>query len=93
MVVDPRENKRSIKYFEQFTAVQTRTKELYIVLVVFTIDGNNIFFPIDDKPKNQKNLHYFKRVKKYRKKYQLYSIFTRRRSMWNSNYPRFKTSL
>ena len=68
MVVDPRENKRSIKYFEQFTAVQTRTKELYIVLVVFTIDGNNIFFPIDDKPKNQKNLHYFKRVKKYRKK-------------------------
>ena len=68
MVVDPRENKRSIKYFEQFTAIQTRTKELYIVLVVFTIDGNNIFFPIDDKPKNQKNLHYFKRVKKYRKK-------------------------
>jgi hypothetical protein len=68
MVVDPRENKRSIKYFEQFTAIQTRTKELYIVLVVFTIDGNNIFFPIDNKPKNQKNLHYFKRVKKYRKK-------------------------
>jgi hypothetical protein len=59
---------------------------------VFTFDGNNIFIPIDDKPKNQKNLHHFKRVKKHTKKYQLYSIFTRR-SMWSSNYPRFKTSL
>ena len=85
MVVDPRENKRSIKYFEQFTAIQTRTKELYIVLVVFTIDGNNIFFPIDDKPKNPKNLHYFKRVKNIQKNTNCNSIFTRR-SIWNSNY-------
>jgi hypothetical protein len=51
MVVDPRENKRSIKYFEQFTTIQTSNREPYIVLVVFTFDGNNIFFPIDDKPK------------------------------------------
>ncbi len=70
MVVDPRENKRSIKYFEQFTAIQTSNTEPYIVLVVFTFDGNNIFFPIDDKPKNQKKLHYFKRVKNIEKKYQ-----------------------
>jgi hypothetical protein len=41
-----------------------------LFLVVFTFDGNNIFFPIDDKPKNQKNLHYFKRVKNIEKKYQ-----------------------
>ncbi|MDW3626800.1 MAG: hypothetical protein QOK72_09170, partial [Nitrososphaeraceae archaeon] len=68
MVVDPRGNKRSFKYFEKFTAIQTSKREPYIVLVVFTFDGNNIFFPIDDKPKNQKNLHYFKRVKNYRKK-------------------------
>ena len=74
MVVDPRENKRSIKYFEQFTAIQTRTKELYIVLVVFTIDGNNIFFPIDDKPKNQKNLHRLKESKKIYKKIQVFLL-------------------
>ena len=41
-----------------------------LFLVVFTFDGNNIFFPIDDKPKNQKKLHYFKRVKNIEKKYQ-----------------------
>lgn len=35
---------------------------------MFTFDGNNIFIPIDDKPKNQKNLHHFKRVKKIYKK-------------------------
>lgn len=63
-----------------------------LFLVVFTFDGNNIFFPIDDKPKNQKNLHYFKRVKNIKKNTNGNSIFTRR-SMWNSNYPRFKTSL
>jgi hypothetical protein len=62
------------------------------VLVVFTFDGNNIFIPIDDKPKKTGNSNQLKRVKKYTKKYQLYSIFTRR-SMWSSNYPRFKTSL
>ncbi len=43
-------------------------REPYIILVVFTFDGNNIFIPIDDKPKNQKNLHHFKRVKKIYKK-------------------------
>ncbi len=88
MVVDPRENKRSIKYFEQFTAILTSNREPYIVLVMFAFDGNNIFFSIDDKPKNQKNLHYFKRVKNTNGN----SIFIPR-SMRNSNYPGFKTSL
>ena len=55
---------------------------------MFAFDGNNIFFSIDDKPKNQKNLHYFKRVKNTNGN----SIFIRR-SMRNSNYPGFKTSL
>jgi hypothetical protein len=36
--------------------------EPYIVLVVFTFDGNNIFIPIDVKPK---------KLKKLTKKYQL----------------------
>ena len=31
---------------------------------MFTFDGNNIFIPIDDKPKKSKKLHYFKRKKK-----------------------------
>ena len=34
---------------------------------MFTFDGNNIFIPIDDKPKNQKNLHHFKSKKIYKK--------------------------
>jgi len=29
----------------------------YFVPVIFSFDGNNIFIPIDDKLKNQKNLH------------------------------------
>jgi len=37
--------------------------EPYIVSVMFTFDGNNIFLPINDKPKKSKNLHHLKRVK------------------------------
>jgi hypothetical protein len=69
MVVDQRKSKKSIKYVEQFTAIHTSNREPYIVLVVFTFDGNNIFIPIYDKPKKiKKNVHYSKRGKKYRKK-------------------------
>ena len=60
--------KEVLNTLESSQTIQTSKREHYIVLVVFTFDGNNIFFPIDDKPKNQKNLHYFKRVKNYRKK-------------------------
>ena len=59
---------------------------------MFTFDGNNIFIPIDDKPKKLKKFTPFEKSKKYRKKYQSNSLFTHR-SMWNSNYLRFKTSL
>jgi hypothetical protein len=59
---------------------------------VFTFDGNNIFIPIDDKPKNQKNLHHFKRVKNIQKNTNcIASLLTVICGV--PNYPRFKTSL
>ena len=59
---------------------------------MITFDGNNIFIPIDDKPKKSKKLHRFKRVKNIQKNTNCNSLFTHR-SMWNSNYSIFKTSL
>jgi hypothetical protein len=59
---------------------------------VFTFDGNNIFITMNDKPKKSNKLYHFKRVKNIQKNTNCNSLFTRR-SMWNSNYPGFKTSL
>ena len=39
----------------------------YVVPVVFAFDGNNIFIPIDDKPKKTKNSNQLKRIKNIQK--------------------------
>jgi nitroimidazol reductase NimA-like FMN-containing flavoprotein (pyridoxamine 5'-phosphate oxidase superfamily) len=43
----------------------------YVVPVIFTFDGNNIFFPIDDKTKKITKFTLFQKSKKYTKTYQL----------------------
>jgi hypothetical protein len=51
---------------------------------MFTFNGNNIFIPIDDKPKKSKKFTPNKNLQKHTNRN---SLFTHR-SMWNTNYSR-----
>lgn len=47
--------------------VDPENNQPYLVPVVFAFDGNNIFIPIDDKPKKTINSNQLKRVKNIQK--------------------------
>ena len=47
----------------RLATVDPENNQPYVVPVVFAFDDNNIFIPIDDKPKKTKNLNQLKRVK------------------------------
>jgi PPOX class probable F420-dependent enzyme len=51
----------------RLATVDPEINQPYIVPVVFAFDGNNIFIPIDDKPKKTKNSNQLKRVKNIQK--------------------------
>ena len=51
----------------RLATVDPENNQPYIVPVVFAFDGNNIFIPIDNKPKKIK-LKAIKKSKKYTKK-------------------------
>ena len=51
----------------RLATVDPENNQPYVVPVVFAFDGNNIFIPIDDKPKKTKNSNQLKRVKIYKK--------------------------
>ncbi len=74
----------------RLATVDPENNQPYIVPVIFAFDGNNIFIPIDNKPKKTSNSKQLKRVKNIQKNTNCNSIFTLR-GIWNSNYPRFKT--
>ena len=74
IIVDPKENKKSVIKLIKVSSlakIGPQRSKHYFVPVVFTFDGNNIFILIDNNTKKLKKLHYFKRIKKYTKKYQL----------------------
>ena len=48
---------------DRLATVDPENNQPYVVPVVFAFDDNNIFIPIDDKPKKTKNLNQLKRVK------------------------------
>ncbi|MDF2738463.1 MAG: Pyridoxamine 5-phosphate oxidase [Nitrososphaeraceae archaeon] len=51
----------------RLATVDPENNQPYVVPVVFAFDDNNIFIPIDDKPKKNKNLNQLKRVKNIQK--------------------------
>lgn len=51
----------------RLATVDPENNQPYLVPVVFAFDGNNIFIPIDDKPKKTINLNQLKRVKNIQK--------------------------
>jgi PPOX class probable F420-dependent enzyme len=51
----------------RLATVDPENNQPYVVPVVFAFDGNNIFIPIDDKPKKTKNSNQLKRVKNIQK--------------------------
>ena len=53
---------------DRLATVNPKNNQPYVVTIVFVFDGNNIFIPIDDKPKTV-NLNQLKRVKIYKKFY------------------------
>jgi nitroimidazol reductase NimA-like FMN-containing flavoprotein (pyridoxamine 5'-phosphate oxidase superfamily) len=52
----------------RLATVDPENNQPYLVPVVFVFNGNNIFIPIDDKPKQTINSNQLKRGKKYTKK-------------------------
>jgi nitroimidazol reductase NimA-like FMN-containing flavoprotein (pyridoxamine 5'-phosphate oxidase superfamily) len=52
----------------RLATVDPENNQPYVIPVVFAFDGNNIFIPIDDKPKNTTNSKQLKRVKNIQKK-------------------------
>lgn len=51
----------------RLATVDPENNQPYVVPVVFAFDGNNIFIPIDNKPKKTKNSNQLKRVKNIQK--------------------------
>ena len=51
----------------RLATVDPENNQPYVVPVVFAFDNNNIFIPIDDKPKKTKNSNQLKRVKNIQK--------------------------
>lgn len=51
----------------RLATVDPENNQPYVVPVLFAFDGNNIFIPIDDKPKKTKNSNQLKRVKNIQK--------------------------
>ena len=51
----------------RLATVDPENNQPYIVPVVFAFDGNNIFIPIDNKPKKISNSKQLKRVKNIQK--------------------------
>ena len=51
----------------RLATVDPENNQPYVVPVVFSFDGNNIFIPIDNKPKKTKNSNQLKRVKNIQK--------------------------
>ena len=51
----------------RLATVDPENNQPYLVPVVFAFDGNNIFIPIDDKPKKTINSNQLKRVKNIQK--------------------------
>ena len=51
----------------RLATVDPENNQPYVVPVVFAFDDNNIFIPIDDKPKKTKNSNQLKRVKNIQK--------------------------
>ena len=84
--------KLNILKLSRLATIGVERSQHYFVPVLFTFDGNNIFILIDNNPKNLKNYAIFKRIKNIQKNTNCNSISTLR-SMWNSKYARFKTSL
>ena len=51
----------------RLATVDSENNQPYVVPVVFAFNGNNIFIPIDDKPKKTRNSNQLKRVKNIQK--------------------------
>ena len=51
----------------RLATVDPENNQPYVVPVIFAFDGNNIFIPIDNKPKKTKNSNQLKRVKNIQK--------------------------
>ena len=51
----------------RLATVDPENNQPYLVPVVFAFDGNNIYIPIDDKPKKTINSNQLKRVKNIQK--------------------------
>jgi PPOX class probable F420-dependent enzyme len=51
----------------RLATVDPENNQPYVVPVVFAFDGNNIFIPIDNKPKKTKKSNQLKRVKNIQK--------------------------
>ncbi len=58
----------------RLATVDPENNQPYVVPVVFAFDGNNIFIPIDDKPKKTKNSNQLKRVKNIQKNPNVYFL-------------------
>ena len=63
-------HKLNISKLARLATIGPERNQHYFVPMVFTFDGNNIFILIYNNPKKL-NLHYFKRIEIYTKKYQL----------------------
>jgi PPOX class probable F420-dependent enzyme len=69
----------------RLATVDPANKQPYIVPVVFVFDGNNIFIPIDDKPKKTMNSDQLKRVKNIQKNHNIsFLIDTYDDNDWNN---------
>jgi PPOX class probable F420-dependent enzyme len=62
-VLEPLNNSK----IARLATVDPDNNQPYVVPVVFVFNGNNIFIPIDDKPKKTVNLNQLKRVKNIQK--------------------------
>ena len=51
----------------RLATVDPENNQPYLIPVVFVLNGNNIFIPIDDKPKKTVNSNQLIRVKIYKK--------------------------
>jgi hypothetical protein len=47
----------------RLATVDPQNNQPYVLSVMFDFNGNNIFIPIDDKPKKTRNSNQLKRVK------------------------------
>jgi PPOX class probable F420-dependent enzyme len=69
----------------RLATVDPENNQPYVVPVVFVFDGNNIFIPIDDKPKKTMNSDQLKRVKNIQKNHNIsFLIDTYDDNDWNN---------